>query len=128
MWRIAGSVVLVLGGLFWMYFSSSIVADKPLATHALILRAAAPGLIAVVVGVGQCLNLRWAWSDRMWLIAGSVVLILGGGFFIFFWAAMGVMLFDNPSTTGGTYLNAVIPIAALGLIAVVVGIGQLIWK
>jgi hypothetical protein len=38
------------------------------------------------------------------------------------------MLFDNPSTTGGTYLNAVIPIAALGLIAVVVGIGQLIWK
>jgi hypothetical protein len=111
-----------------MYFSSSIVADKPPATHALILRAAAPGLIAVVVGVGQCLNLRWAWSDRMWLIAGSVVLILGGGFFIFFWAAMGVMLFDNPSTTGGTYLNAVIPIAALGLIAVVVGIGQLIWK
>jgi hypothetical protein len=53
MWRIAGSVVLVLGGLFWMYFSSSIVTDKPLATHALILRAAAPGLIAVVVGVGQ---------------------------------------------------------------------------
>jgi hypothetical protein len=30
--------------------------------------------------------------------------------------------------TGGTYLHAVIPIAALGLIAVVVAIGQLIWK
>jgi hypothetical protein len=41
---------------------------------------------------------------------------------------MGVMVFDAPSATIGTYLNAVIPIAALGLIAVIVGICQLIWK
>ena len=82
------------------------------------------GLIAVGVGVNQLmLN-----SDSLWRIAGSVILILGGGFFIFFWASMGVMVFDSPSAPGGTYLNAVIPIAALGLIAVVVGIGQLIWK
>jgi hypothetical protein len=128
MWRIAGSVVLVVGGLFWMYFSSSIVAEKPFATHAISLRAAAPGLVAVVVGVGQCLNLRRAWSDRMWLLAGSVVLILGGGFWIVFWGSMGVMVFDNPSATSATYLHAVIPIAAPGLIAVVVGVGQLIWK
>jgi hypothetical protein len=128
MWRIAGSVVLVGGGLCWMYFFSSIVVEKPFATHSQILRAAAPGIIAVIVGVGQCLNLRKAWTERVWLIAGSAVLILGGLCWIFFCASMGVMLFDNPSTTGGTYLNAVIPVAASGLIAVVVGIGQLIRK
>jgi hypothetical protein len=128
MWRIAESVVLVLGGLLWMYFFSSIAAEKPFATHAQILRAAAPGLIAVVVGIGQCSNVRRAWINGAWLIAGSVILILGGGFFIFFWASMGVMVFDAPSATIGTYLNAVIPIAALGLIAVIVGICQLIWK
>jgi hypothetical protein len=33
MWRIAGSVVLILGCLFWMYFSSSIVAEKPFGTQ-----------------------------------------------------------------------------------------------
>jgi hypothetical protein len=53
---------------------------------------------------------------------------LGGGFWTFFCASTGVMVFDSPSATGGTYLNAVIPIAAPGLIAVVVGIGQLSWK
>jgi hypothetical protein len=104
------------------------VAQKPFATHALGLRAAAPGLIAVVVGVGQFLKLRWAWSNTMWLIAGSVVLFLGGGLWMFFWGSLGVMVFDDPSATIGTYLHAVIPIAAIGLIAVVVAIGQLIWK
>jgi monovalent cation/hydrogen antiporter len=84
----------------------------------------AAGLIAVGVGVNQLiLN-----SGSLWRIAGSVVLILGGGFWMFFCASMGVMVFDSPSAPGGTYLNAVIPIAAPGLIAVVVGVGQLIWK
>jgi hypothetical protein len=120
MWWIAGSVVLVLGGACWTYFISS---TPYRAGYSGFLPIAA-GLIAVGVGVNQLiLN-----SDSLWRIAGSVVLILGGGFWMFFCASMGVMVFDSPSATGGTYLNAVIPIAAPGLIAVVVGIGQLSWK
>lgn len=123
MWRITGSVILVLGGLFLMYFFSRLTAEKPFATNALILRAAAPGFIAIVVGFGQ-----WAWRNSMWLILGSVVLILGGGLWMFFCASMGVMVFDNPSTTVATYLSEVIPIATPGLITIVVGVGQLIEK
>jgi hypothetical protein len=111
MWRIAGSVILVLGGLFLMYLT----ARSGYAT------AVAPGFIALVVGLGQ-----WIWGKRWWLIAGSIVLILYGGFWILFWFGMGVMLFDNPGTTVGEYLNGVIPIAAPGLIALIAGVGQLI--
>jgi hypothetical protein len=73
-----------------------------MASKSFASRRLRPILIAVVVGVAQCLKLRWAWSNSMWLIAGSVVLILGGGFFIFFWGSMGVMVFDDPSATSGT--------------------------
>jgi hypothetical protein len=128
MWRIAGSVILVGGGLIWMYLVSWAAAGKPFVTHAQTLREAAFGLIAVVVGIGQCLKFRRAWSNRLWRIAGSVVLILGGGFWIALWAGMGVMVFDAPSATIGTYLSQVIPLAAPGLIALVTGVGQLVWK
>jgi hypothetical protein len=39
---------------------------------------------------------------------------------------MGVMVADDRSAT--IYLSQVIPLAALGLIALVTGVGQLIWK
>jgi hypothetical protein len=119
MWGIAGSVVLILGGGCLIIYQ---MAENPSAT------IAAPAIIAIGIGMGQLIWKRRAWSASIWRGAGSAVLILGGGFWIFFLGSMGVMVFDNPSATIVTYLHAVIPIAAPGLIAVVIGVGQLIWK
>lgn len=55
MWRIAGSVVLILGGLLCMYYISSALAKGPREAIrlAIIIPAVAPGLIPFVVGVGR---------------------------------------------------------------------------
>jgi hypothetical protein len=129
MWRIAGGVILVLGGLYWIYHIGSTQADRPYWTHAQRLTAAAPGLVSVVVGVGQSLKSRWAWSNTMWLIAGSVVLILSGCLWIFFWFAVSVVVgADSRGAPVPGLLSKFTSIGAPGLIPIVGGVGQLIWK
>jgi hypothetical protein len=127
MWRIAGSVILVLGGLCWMYHIGSTQDDRPYWTDAEHLRAAALGLVPVVVGVGQCWKSRWAWINTIWLIAGSIVLILGGCLWIFR-LFIGVVLLtaDSHGVPIPGLLSEFISMAAPGLIPIVAGVGQLI--
>lgn len=132
MWRIAGSVILVLLGLFamagWIY-QTFFMAVNPIVTHGQDLRAALLGLILVGVGVGQSLKLRWSWINMICLIAGSAVLIFYGGRWISSSGALGVLAFRvDLGTTVATGLTEAILIAAPGLIALVVGVGQLIEK
>jgi hypothetical protein len=86
-----------------------------------------PGLVAVVVGVGQCFKSRWAWSNTMWLIAGSVVLILAGGVWVVYGLAMGAVV-GAESHGKVDYWSEVIPFVTPGLVSIVVGVGQLIRK
>jgi hypothetical protein len=133
MWRIAGrialflgSAVLFVGGVFWMYFCAFMgvmVFDNPSATIVTYLHGvipiAAPGLVAFVVGV----LLLIVWSDSVWRIAGSVVLILGGLFCVCYISSV---LAEGPRWA--IRLVIIIPAVAPGLIAFVVGVGRLIWK
>jgi hypothetical protein len=53
MWRIAGSIILLLlGGLFDMYWIYGTIAERSYWTRAQHLRAAVPGFIPIVAGVG----------------------------------------------------------------------------
>jgi hypothetical protein len=121
-----GSAVLFVGGVFWMYFwafMGVMVFDNPSATMVTYLHGvipiAAPGLVAFVVGV----VLLSVGSDSMWRIAGSVILILGGLFCMYYISSV---LAKGPR--GAIRLAIIIPAVAPGLIAFVVGVGRLICK
>jgi hypothetical protein len=133
MWRIVGrvvlflnGVVLIVGGVFWMYFWASMgvmVFDDPSATIVTYLHGvipiAAPGLIAFVGGVGLLI----AWNDSMWRIAGSVVLVVVGLFWMYYISSK---LAEGPRSTNRA--AAIIPAVAPGLIAVGVGVRRLVLK
>jgi hypothetical protein len=127
MWRVSGSIILVFVGLFNVYWACSAIVRWPYGTLAEQLRAAVPGVIAIVVGVGQYVKLRWAWSNTMWLIAGSALLIFGGGVWVVYGLAMGAVV-GAESHGKVDYWSEVIPFVTPGLVSIVVGVGQLIRK
>jgi hypothetical protein len=127
MWRIVGSVILVIGGLYWMRYIYDGIAHNPYWTLYDRLTGPAPGLVLIGVSVGQCLKSRWAWSNALCLIAGSVILIIGGCLWIVYWIAMGALAgAGSHGVPIPGLLNQIYALVALGLIAIVVGVGQFI--